>query len=86
MVPFGIEVLFIIKCLKLAYPGIIPPGYADDSGALGTFYKLEISFNQFKCTGLDQVYYPKPTKRILIVHPKNIESGALFGASRGFGV
>ena len=32
------------------------------------------------------MYYPKPTKRILIVHPKNIESGALFGASRGFGV
>ena len=37
MVSYGIGVPFLIKCLKVAYPDVTQPWYADDAGALGTF-------------------------------------------------
>ena len=32
------------------------------------------------------MYYPNPTKIIMIVHPNNIEVGGQFGGSHGFRV
>ena len=74
------------KCQKSAYTDVTQSWYADDSGALGTFDKLEQHFNSLKHHGPDRGYYPKPTKIILIVHIKNIEAGELFGRCHGFKV
>ena len=43
------------------------------------FDNLEQYFKSLKCNGLAQGYCPNPTKKILVVHPKNPESRELFG-------
>lgn len=74
MVACGIEVLPLIKRLKLTYPDVTHPKYADNSRALHTFNNYERYFNSLKRHGLDRGYYPDPTKSILIVHPNNIKA------------
>ena len=52
----------------------------------GTFDNLKRYFNLLKIHGLAQGYLPDPIKSIMIVHPKNIEAGELFGQCHGFKV
>ena len=82
----SIGVLPLIKCLKLAYPDVTQPWYADNSGSLGTFDNLGLYFNSLKRNGPDWGYYPDTTKIILIVHPENLEVGGLFSAHFFFAV
>ena len=69
MVAYGIGVLLLIKRLKLAYPDITQPWYANNAGTLDTIDNLEIYFYLLKTNGPEQGYYPDPTKIFLIVHP-----------------
>ena len=86
MVAYDIGFLLLIKRLRSAYPDIIQPWYSDNAGALGMYDNLEQYFNSRNFNGPDQGYYPDPTKSILIVYPKNIRLGELFGVSHGFRV
>ena len=49
------------------------------------FDNLEQYFNSLNFNAPGQGYYPDPTKSILIVYPKNIRLGGLFGVSHGLG-
>ena len=86
MVAYRIGIILMIKCLKSKYPDITHPWYAENAEALGTFDNLEQYFKALKCNGLAWGYYPNPTKRILAVHPQNLEAGELFGRRHGFKV
>ena len=80
MVAYGIGVLPLRKRLKVEYPDVTQPWYADDSGALGTFDIIGLYFNLLKRFGPGSGYYPKPSKIVLIVHP----AGKYFGLHHGF--
>ena len=83
---YGIGVLLLIKRLKSVYPDVPQPWYSDDEGSLGTYDKIELYFNMLKQFVPSGGYCPKPSKRVLIVHPDNIESRKLFGFRHGFNV
>ena len=86
MVTYGVEVLPPIKNLKAAHPDITQPWYAEDVGALGTYYNIELYFNSKKHSGLGHGYYPKPSKSVLIVQPDNLKTGKQFGLHHRFKV
>ena len=54
MIAYGFGFLPQIKHLKLAYPDVPHPWYADNDGALGEFDILERYYNSLKCHGLAQ--------------------------------
>ena len=58
MVAYVIGVLPLIKRLKLAYPDVTQPWYANDAGELGTFDNMELYFNLLKRFVLGRGYYP----------------------------
>ena len=65
----GIGILLLIKNLKWEIPDVPQPWYADNSGALGTFTRLETYFDLLTCQGLGRRYHPEPTKIVLVVRP-----------------
>ena len=69
MVAYRIGILPLTKRLKLTYPGVTQICYADDSGALGTFYHMEKYFKALNCNGLAWGYSTEPNKSILGMHP-----------------
>ena len=60
MVAYGIGVLPPIKKMRVAYPDVTHPWYADDAGSLGTFNNIGLYFNSLKTFGQDCGYFPKP--------------------------
>ena len=84
MVAYIIGILPLIKNPKSGFPGVTQPWYTDDAGALGTFTNVELNFNLIKQFSLGRGYYPKPSKRDLIVCPDNLESVKRFVFCRGF--
>ena len=86
MVAYSIVIIPLIKRLKLTYPDVTQPWYADNDGALDTFENLERYFNILKCNGPAWGYYPDPTKIIMILHPNNLEAEELLFRCRGFKV
>ena len=85
MVAHGIGILLIIKNLKTEFADATHPWYDDDSDSLGTFANVKLYFNLLKRFGPRRGYYPKPSKRILILYPENLSSGN-FGLHHGFKV
>ena len=83
---YSIGILPMIKNLKAKFPGITQLWYDDNSGALGTFARVESCFNLLKLFGLERRYYSEPFKSVLIVHPENPEYRKSFGFPRGFKV
>ena len=81
-----IGVIPLIKWLKEAYPDVNQPWYVDDDGEIGMFNKIGLYFNLLKQFGLGRGYYPKPPKRIPIVHPDNIAVRKEFGLRHRFKV
>ena len=77
MIVYGIDILPLIKNLK-EIPNFTQPWYADKIIVLGTFSRTETYFNLLTCQGLGRGYYPKPSKRVLIVHLENIKAGKVF--------
>ena len=86
IVAYGIVILPMIKPPKSEYPDIIHTWYADDAGALGTSKNTKLYFNFSKRFVPGCGYYPKPPKRVLIVHLDNLEGGKQFGLHHGFKV
>ena len=50
------------------------------------FVIIDTYFNLLTCQGPRCRYYPKPSKRVIIVHPDNIKNRKEFGARHGFKV
>ena len=75
MVAYGIGVIPLIKRLKSVFPDVAYPWYADDAGAIGGFNNIGSYFNALNFFVLGRGYYPKPSKRILIVHMNNFAAG-----------
>ena len=69
IVAYGIEILPLIRHLKLMYSDVTQPWYADNNGALGMFDHLENYFKTLNYNGLERGYLPDTTKSILVVHP-----------------
>ena len=67
IIAYGISILPLIKNLKCEIPDVTQPWYADDSGALGMFARLETYFGLLKFQGPGQGYRPKLSKNVLIV-------------------
>ena len=86
MIAYGIVILPLIKNLKQEIPDVTHPWYADDTGALGMFARLETYFDSLTRQGPGRGYYPEPSKSVLILHPDNLEAGNFFGARHRFKV
>ena len=86
VVAYAIGVLLLIKLKKSVYPGVNHTWYVDNTGALGTYDKIELYFNFLNKSGLGCGQYPKPPKIVLIVHLHNIASRKDFGLRHGFKV
>ena len=86
MISYGIGILPLIKTLKRAIPDGTQPWYADDSGALGTFARVETYIYSLTRQGLERGYHPELSKSVLIVRPENIEARKVFGRCHGFKV
>ena len=84
IIAYSIVILPFIKNLKREIPDANHPWYADDAGALGTFKRIDTCFNLLSRQELGRVYYPKPYKSVLIVHPENLEAEKVFGVRHGF--
>ena len=69
MIAYRIGIPPIIKNLKREIPDVTQPWYADNSGALGTFARLETYFDSLTRQGLGRGFHPEPSKRLLIVRP-----------------
>ena len=69
MIEYGIGILPLIKNIKQEIPDVTQTCYAENSGALGTFARLETYFDSITRQEPGRGYHPKPSKRVLIVHP-----------------
>ena len=85
-VAYGIGVLLFIKRLKSEYPDITYPWYTYIAGALGNFDNIGLYFNSLKKFGLDNGYYPKPLRSVLIVNPDKPVAIKEHGLSQRFKV
>ena len=86
MIAYGIGILPLINNFKQKIPDVTQPWFADDSGASGTFERLETYFYSLMRHGPGQRCHPKLTKSVLIVRLENLEAGRVFGAHHGFRV
>ena len=86
MIAYGIGILPLINNLKREIPDVTQTWYADESGALGTFARLETYFDSMTHQGLGRGYHLDHTKSVLIVRPENLEARKVFGARHGFRV
>ena len=86
MIKYGIYILPLTKNLKRDIPDVNQTWYADDARDLGTFARIETYFNSLTLQNPGRVYYPEPSKSILILHRENIKAGKEFGKSHKFKV
>ena len=75
MVAYIIGVLPLIKSLKLAYPDVTQPWYAENAGALRTFTRLETYVDSLTRQVPGRGYQLEPTNSVLIICPENLEAG-----------
>ncbi len=71
MFGYGIGILPLIRKLKLEFPAVKQPWYADDAGAGGSFTDLRKFFLRLQEIGPTFGYFPEPSKSILIVRAHN---------------
>ena len=86
LVAYGMGILLMTKRLNSKYPDVPQSCYACEAGELGTFDHVNKYFKVLKRNGPVHRYFPDPTKRILVVHPPNLESGEEFVQGCGFKV
>ena len=84
MIAYVIGILPLIKNLKQEIPDVTQPWYDDDARDLVTFAIIETYFNLLIRQGPGRVYYPKPSKSELIVHPDNPDARKVFGTCHRF--
>jgi hypothetical protein len=71
MFGYGIGILPLIRRLKIEFPAVKQPWYADDAGAGGSFTDLRQFFLRLQEIGPAYGYFPEPSKSILIVRAHN---------------
>jgi hypothetical protein len=71
MFGYGIGILPLIRRLKIEFPAVKQPWYADDAGAGGSFTDLQQFFLRLQEIGPAYGYFPEPSKSILIVRIHN---------------
>ena len=73
MIAYGIGIHPFICKLRTAYPHITKPWYAYDACTKRMFDVLHDQMKYLMVRGTTQGYLPKPTKRILLVSPRNLQ-------------
>jgi hypothetical protein len=72
MFGYGIDILPLIRRLKIEFSAVTQPWYADDAGAGGSFTDLRQFFLWLQEIGPSTYgYFPEPSKNILIVRAHN---------------
>ena len=84
MIAYDIGVLPLIRELQKSHPRVTQTWYADDEGVGGTFQKILEHFRDLQARGPAHVYYPEPTKSILVVDQGNV--ARVEEHFRGFGI
>ena len=72
MIAYGKAVLPFIGEIWGAQPHVTQPWYADDVGAEGKFVHILAHLWELQARGPPRVYFPEPTKIILVVAPQNV--------------
>ena len=75
---YAIGILPLCKHLKTIHADCQSTWYADDSVAAGTFEQIEMFFDDLTIHGPSFGYHPEPSKSILIVKERDVESAAAY--------
>ena len=86
IIAYGIGIFPLINSIRREIPDVTQPWYADISGALSTFERLETYFDSLTRQGPGWGYHPKPSKSLLIVSLENFEAGKVFVRHHGLKV
>jgi hypothetical protein len=62
MFAYGIGILPLIRQLKVEFPAVEQPWYADDAGAGGNFAEIRRYFRKLEEIGPNFGYFPEPSK------------------------
>ena len=84
MVAYTILVILLIKWIKASYTDVTQLWYVDNASAICTFDNIGLYFNLLKHFVQGPGYYPKPSKRFLIVHLDHHKTRKEFGLCYGF--
>jgi hypothetical protein len=71
MFGYGIDILPLIHKLKVEFPAVKQPWYANDAGAGGSFTDLRKKHFRLQELGPAYGYFPEPSKSIIIVRAHN---------------
>ena len=86
MITYGIGILPLICELRVTYPQVTQPWYADDAGTGGKFTTLQEHMWGMMVQGPPQGYFLEITKRILFVLPRNSQRAEEYFRGMGVGV
>jgi hypothetical protein len=78
MILYGIRMLPLIRKLKVEFPNLYQPWYADDAGAAGGFEEIHSMFDRLVELGQKYGYYPEQSKSIIVVSNKNLSRALEF--------
>ena len=81
---YGLGILPLIRKLRMAYPRVTQPWYADYVGVGGTFGGVRCHLDDLMVIGPLRGYFLDPTKSILVVSPQNVPQTEAF--LRGYGL
>ena len=83
MIAYGLEAILLIKEFQSSHPKITQSWYADNSGAGGTFPRLQDHLDNIIVRGNPREYFPDPTKSILVVLTHYVVQKEHFFRGRG---
>ena len=72
VIDYVIRILSLIYELHISHTHIMQSWYADDAGAGGKFLALQAHMRDLMVRVPPRVYFPKPTKSILVISPRNV--------------
>ena len=62
MFAYGLGLLPLIRQLKVEFPEVEQPWYADNAGADGSFFEIRRHFKRLEEIGPNYDYFPQPSK------------------------
>ena len=74
MISYGIGILPLIHDLRTVHPHVTQLWYADDSFKGGKFEALQDHMKELMARGPLRGYFPEPTRSILVVSLRNLQS------------
>ena len=73
-IEYGIGILPLICEIRAAHPDVMQLWYADDSFKGGKFEALQEHMQELMARGPLRGYFPEPTRSILVVSLRNLQS------------